>query len=63
MNCRCCRQRVSAHREGLLAEYCDVVCFAAATTLTPHALELWRRGIARLSMPSSLARWAGRGEL
>lgn len=62
MICKCCRQRLSSQRDGLLAEYCDVVCYAAGKTLTPSALELWREGASLLWMPSSLARWAGRGE-
>lgn len=60
MNCKCCQQVLGSQREksGLMPDYCDPICFAAGTTLTPHALTLWREQSRFLSMTPPLARAA-----
>lgn len=43
--CHCCRASLPVQQRrgyNLLDEYCDVICFAAANTLTRQALVIWR---------------------
>lgn len=64
--CLTCRANINEGRKQTLAHHCDPVCFAAAQTLSPFALEVWRANLHKLTTMRATAMRgvnAGRGAL
>lgn len=55
-HCRCCFKALGANNTHTRPDgFCDAICFAAATTLSEQALEIWRDTAWKLDL-SPLAR-------